>query len=126
MQKHVNLVDLVKSFPTNIYLQNLASIQERTSPVKFAHLDEKSGKGSMSHLSTKVPTPDRVKRKGTYDCPLYKVRWAFVTLYLNKDPLTTDLKNLPLPQLMALSKTKWGRDYTKTYNHIAASNQRIF
>ena len=36
MQKHVNLVDLVKSFPTNIYLQNLASIQKRTSPVKFA------------------------------------------------------------------------------------------
>ena len=27
VQKHVNLVDLVKSFPTNIYLQNLASIQ---------------------------------------------------------------------------------------------------
>ena len=55
MQKHVNLVDLVKSFPTNIYLQNLASIQKRTSPVKFAHLAEKSGKGSMSNLSTKVP-----------------------------------------------------------------------
>ena len=43
MQKHVNLVDLVKSFPTNIYLQNLASIQKRTSPVKFAHLAKKSG-----------------------------------------------------------------------------------
>ena len=43
MQKHVNLVDLVKSFPTNIYLQNLASIQKRTSPVKFVHLAEKSG-----------------------------------------------------------------------------------
>ena len=54
MQKHVNLVDLVKSFPTNIYLQNLASIQKRTSPVKFAHLAEKSGKGSISNLSTKV------------------------------------------------------------------------
>ena len=51
MQKHVNLVDLVKSFPTNIYLQNLASIQKRTSPVKFAHLAEKSGKGSTSNLS---------------------------------------------------------------------------
>ena len=51
----VNLVDLVKSFPTNIYLQNLASIQKRTSPVKFAHLAEKSGKGSISNLSTKVP-----------------------------------------------------------------------
>ena len=55
MQKHVNLVDLVKSFPTNIYLQNLASIQKRTSPVKFAHLAEKSGKGSISNLSTKEP-----------------------------------------------------------------------
>ena len=42
MQRHVNLVDLVKSFPTNIFLQNLASIQKRTSPVKFAHLAEKS------------------------------------------------------------------------------------
>ena len=52
VQKHVNLVDLVKSFPTNIYLQNLASIQKRTSPVKFAHLAEKSGKGSISNLST--------------------------------------------------------------------------
>ena len=54
MQKRVNLVDLVKSFPTNIYLQNLASIQKRTSFVKFAHLAEKSGKGSISTLSTKV------------------------------------------------------------------------
>ena len=58
MQKHVNLVDLVKSFPTNIYLQNLASIQKRTSPVKFAHLAEKSGNGSISNLSTKAdPLP---------------------------------------------------------------------
>ena len=54
MQKYVNLVDLAKSFPTNIYLQNLASIQKRTSPVKFAHLAEKSGKGSISNLSTKA------------------------------------------------------------------------
>ena len=42
MQKHVNLVDLVKSFPPNIFLQNLASIQQRTSFIKFHHLDEKS------------------------------------------------------------------------------------
>ena len=54
MRKHVNLVDLVKSFPTNILLQNLASIQKRTSPIKFAQLAEKSEKGSISNLSTKV------------------------------------------------------------------------
>ena len=36
MQKYVDLVDLVNSFPTSIYLQNLASIQPRTSALKFA------------------------------------------------------------------------------------------
>ena len=56
MQKHVHLVDLAKSFPTNIFLQNLASIQKRTSPVKFAHLAEKSEKSSISNLSTKART----------------------------------------------------------------------
>ena len=34
--KGVHCVDLGESFPTSIYLQNLASIQPRTSPVKFA------------------------------------------------------------------------------------------
>ena len=63
MQKHVNLLHLVKSFPTNIFLQNLASIQKRTCPVKFAHLAEKSGKGSISNLSTKVKeTPIRSRK----------------------------------------------------------------
>ena len=52
MQKHVNLVDLVKSFPTNFLLQNLASIQKSTSLIKFAHLAEKSERGSISNLST--------------------------------------------------------------------------
>ena len=56
MQKHVNLVDLVKSFPTNILLQNLASIQKRTSPINFAHLAEKSERGLISNLSTKLAT----------------------------------------------------------------------
>ena len=56
MQKHVNLVDLVKSFPTNILLQNLASIQKRTSPLKFGRLAGKSEKGSISNLSTKART----------------------------------------------------------------------
>ena len=62
VQKHVNLVDLVKSFPTNIYLQNLASIQKRTSPIKFAHLAEKSEKGSISNLSTKAQPRDAPAR----------------------------------------------------------------
>ena len=57
MQKHVNLVDLVKSFPTHILLQILASIQKRTSPIKFANLAEKSENGSISNLSTEVGDP---------------------------------------------------------------------
>ena len=72
MQKHVNLVDLVKSFPTNIFLQNLASIQKRTNPIKFAHLAEKSESGSISILSTKVPrgAPAHAAPLGRRDDPL--------------------------------------------------------
>ena len=61
MQTHVDLVDLVKSFPTNIYLQNLASIHKRTSLLKFAHLAEKSEKGSISNLSTKAIAAEKSK-----------------------------------------------------------------
>ena len=50
MQKHVNLVDLVKSFPTNIFLQNLASTQKRTSPLKFDHLAGRSGKSDEGSI----------------------------------------------------------------------------
>ena len=66
MQKHVNFVDLVKNlaFPTNIFLQNAASMQKRTSPVKFDHLAEKSGKGSISNLSTKRSTRSSRPRSG--------------------------------------------------------------
>ena len=56
VQKHVNLVDLVESFPTNIFLQNLASIQKRTSPINFAYLAEESENGSISNRSTKALT----------------------------------------------------------------------
>jgi hypothetical protein len=35
----------------------LASIKKRTSPIKFAHLAEKSENGSISNLSTKVAHP---------------------------------------------------------------------
>ena len=59
MQKHVNLIDHVKSFPTNILLQNLASIQERTSSLKFAHLAEKSEKGSISNFTLIVQPNDQ-------------------------------------------------------------------
>ena len=76
MQKHVNLVDLVKSFPTNIYLQNLASIQKRTSPLKFAHLAEKSEKGSTSNLSTKVrAAPGAAAGAGAGESRGLSMRW---------------------------------------------------
>ena len=51
MQRIANLVDLEKCFPMSIWLQILASIQKRTSPIKFAHLAEKSEKRSISNLS---------------------------------------------------------------------------
>ena len=44
--KEVHCVGLGESFPTNIYLQNLASIQPRTSPPKFFPLDRCSSPAS--------------------------------------------------------------------------------
>ena len=45
-----------------IWLQRSALIQPRTSPLKFAHLAEKSEKGSISNLSTKeAPTSDTMR-----------------------------------------------------------------
>ena len=40
----------------------MASIKRRTSPIKFAHFAEKSGKGSISNLSTKVTTGSPVEK----------------------------------------------------------------
>ena len=55
----MHCVDLGGSFPTSIYLQNLASIQPRTSPVKFARSprtdppgESRSFKGQPTHEST--------------------------------------------------------------------------
>ena len=39
MQKYVNVVDLFKSFPISIYLQNSASIQPKTSLSRFLEED---------------------------------------------------------------------------------------
>ena len=82
MQKHVNLVDLVKSFPTNTYLQNLASIQPRTSPRKFAHLAEKSENGSISNLSTKVSAAVSAAVTGTLPEEFLREVLGFFAIFL--------------------------------------------
>ena len=69
MQKPVNLADLVTSFPTNIYLQNLGSIQQRTSLMKFAQLAEKSETGSISNLSL-IFQPNEQTLQGSFSAVL--------------------------------------------------------
>ena len=56
MQRIGNLVDLEKCCKMSIWLQNFASLQPRTSPVKFDHLAEKSEKDTVSNL---VPRSER-------------------------------------------------------------------
>ena len=53
-QKFVNLVDLEKFYKMSIWLQKSASIQPRTSPIKFDHSAEKSEQDTVLYLSTKV------------------------------------------------------------------------
>ena len=66
VQKCVNLVDLVKSFQTSIYLQNLASIQPRTGLSKFAKRQPK--------VRTKVRKNIAVHRRGGRGGPEIEVR----------------------------------------------------
>ena len=44
------------AIPTNILLQNLLSIQKRTSPIKFAHLAEKSEFARSRRLQVRLQT----------------------------------------------------------------------
>ena len=55
--KGVHCVDLGESFQTHIYLQNLASIQPRTSPAKFAR-----SSGSAADSVTSRPWVGRPPR----------------------------------------------------------------
>ena len=54
VQKCENLVDLEKCWKMRIWVQKSASMQKRTSPLKFGDLAEKSGLNSVSNLSTKA------------------------------------------------------------------------
>ena len=57
--KGVHCVDLGESFQTHIYLQNLASIQPRTSPVKFARSSE-AARGEHHRAEAEAVVTDKV------------------------------------------------------------------
>ena len=75
MQEYIHLVDLVKSFPTSIYLQNSASIQSRTSLSKFG--------GDPIHFLNfsfaSVPTSDRHSM-----IPFYRLLFSAAALVRRK------------------------------------------
>ena len=111
VQKHVNLVDLVKSFPTNIFLQNLASIQKRTSPIKFAHLAEKSANGSISNLSTKV-----LSTTGTFH--VNRVEEAL------KEPVKTTPLSSSSVRRWSRSRSSWARTSSSPGTGAAGARRR--
>ena len=61
--KGVHCVDLGESFQTHIYLQNLASIQPRTSPLKFAR---SSRIGAVSVMVIPIGAEDRRAPRGKH------------------------------------------------------------
>ena len=56
VRRCANLVDLEKCFKMSIWLQKSASIQKRTSPLKFDHFRYPKADFTASNLSTKVDT----------------------------------------------------------------------
>ena len=64
MQRFVNLVDLVKRFPTSIHLQKSASIQLKTSPDKFAvQVGLARARWARSHPRPEPARPSAVYRR---------------------------------------------------------------
>ena len=57
VQKHVHLVDLVKSFPTSINLLTSASMQPRTSPQSLEGFPEFGNFGRGEKIQAKFQTP---------------------------------------------------------------------
>ena len=60
--KGVHCVDLDESFPTSIYLQNLASIQPRTSPKKFENSSSRKFELKLLNFKALIYSPDRICR----------------------------------------------------------------
>ena len=57
--KGVHCVDLGESFPTNIYLQNLASIQPRTTPNKFVSSSSREFEFELWNFEPLICSPER-------------------------------------------------------------------
>ena len=57
MRRIANLVVLEKCCKMRIWVQKSASMQKRTSPLKFGDLAEKSELNSVSDFFTKAPPP---------------------------------------------------------------------
>ena len=64
----MHCVDLGESFQTHIFLQNLASIQPRTSPLKFARsTGAEDGRRQASVLGSVIDGIERIGRSGKID-----------------------------------------------------------
>ena len=56
----MHCVDLGESFPTSIYLQNLASIQPRTSPNKFVSSSSREFELKLCNFEPLICSPDNL------------------------------------------------------------------
>ena len=96
VQRIANLVDLEKCCKMRIWMQKSASMQKRTSPLKFGDLAAKSGFNSVSNLS-----PSQIIKLQKARSRLYRSRFlqpnthvsAFFEIYKICNPLhRSDLK----------------------------------
>ena len=90
--KGVHCVDLGESFPTHIFLQNLASIKPRTSPVKFASFsaDSEGSRGGVSQPPTSYSPKSCVSWCGCTECLQFViVCWLFLLEHERSSELWT-------------------------------------
>ena len=102
--KGVNCVDLGESFLTSIYLQNLASIQPRTSPVKFAR-SPCTESGALLSFLLQRPNPDHHYQAA----PGSRCTWSALIVFGPKLPSTAS-------HVWAYAKRHWPRQTRLCYD----------
>ena len=86
--KGVHCVDLGESFQTHIYLQNFASIQPRTSPLKFARSSGRSSRArhELRELVCQTDSPEEIAKLNaekvlkSAEFMQTSERWAAITI----------------------------------------------
>ena len=95
----MHFVDLGESFPTHVYLQNLASVQPRTSPFKFARSPRTDPPGLSKETAQVDVTAGKEEAK-------HKLKRSITQKGTPKDKLAGTLSTIVTPKSLVRANSR--------------------